>query len=122
MKSFFNKILDVFCGINQSDKHQRRIFFGSIILYLLFGILFGCISSVIFTVIFGFIYELTYCYVPYKNKEILGLSVSLPDYSVIKQLDIFNVKRYHAFAVENVYFSICGIIIGMLVKLILVVL
>lgn len=119
MKQFFNNLLATFRGIGQSDGHQKKLFYGSIIVYLLLGLVFGYISSVIFTAALAFMYELTHCYIPYKEKKILGFNVNLPDYSVLKNINLFDIQEYHAFNIGNIYFSACGIVIGVVIRLIL---
>ena len=120
MKEFFNNILLVFGNIGNADKHQKKLFYGSIIIYLLLGIIFGYLSSVVFTAVLAFVYELTYCYVPYKEKAIWHWNIVLPDYGEFRsRLSEMDFTEYHKFEKRNVYFSVCGIAIGIIIRLIL---
>lgn len=123
MKEFFNNILLTFRRIGSADRHQKVMFYGSIIVYLLLGIIFGYLSSVLFTAFLGLVYELTYCYVPVKEIEVFGRYIPVPDYIRFKQeFDLLNVKEYNKFSSKSMYFCIDGILIGVIIRIILVVL
>ena len=115
MKEFFKNIWLAIRHINESDKHQKVLFIGSFIVYMLLGIVFGYVSSIIFTLALGFAYEVTYCYVPYTDKKIWKWTVKLPDYNKFKgQLKELNTKEYHRFNKKNMYFNVAGIFIGVI--------
>ena len=123
MKEFFNNILSTFRGIGSADKHQKVMFYGSIVVYLLLGIIFGYLSSVIFTAFLGLVYELTYCYVPYKEIEFFDRYIVIPDYIRFKnEFNILDTKVYHEFSSKNIYICLDGILIGIIIRIIFVIL
>jgi putative flippase GtrA len=123
MREFFNNILFTFRGIGSADKHQKLMFYGSIIAYILLGFIFGYLSSVIFTAFIGLVYELTYCYVPYKEIEFFGRYIVMPDYVRFKnEFNIFDTKVYHEFSLKNIYFCLDGILIGIIIRIIFAIL
>ena len=123
MKEFFNSILSTFYGIGSADRHQKMMFYGCILIYLLLGIMFGYLSSVIFTAFLGLVYELTYCYVPDKEIEVFGRYIHVPDYARFKkEFNLLDTKVYHRFSSNNMYFCFNGVLIGIIIRIILVVL
>lgn len=123
MKSFFNNILTAFRSIGSTDKHQKVMFYGSIVIYLLLGLVFGYLSSVIFTAFIGLLYELTYCYVPYKEIRVFGRYITVPDYARFrKEFNLLNTKEYHKFSSNNIYFCLNGVIVGVVICIILAIL
>ena len=123
MKEFFNNILSTFRGIGSSDRHQKVMFYCSIVAYLLLGIIFGYLSSVIFTAFLGLVYELTYCYVPYKEIELFDRYIVIPDYVRFKnEFNILDTKVYHEFSSKNIYFCFDGILIGIIIRIIFAIL
>ena len=123
MKEFFNNILLTFRGIRSADRHQKIMFYGSIIAYLLLGVVFGYLSSIIFTAFFGIVYELTYCYVPDKEIEVFGKYIHVTDYVQFKkEFNLLDTKVYHKFSSKNIYFCLNGVLIGIVIRIILAVL
>ena len=123
MKEFFNNILATLRGIGSADKHQKLMFYGSIVVYMLLGLVFGFLSSIIFTAFIGLVYELTYCYVPYKEIEIFGRYIVVPDYIGFKKnFNILDTKVYHEFSSKNIYFCLDGILIGIIIRVIFAIL
>lgn len=123
MKEFFNNILSTFRGIGSADRHQKVMFYGSIVVYLLLGIIFGYLSSVIFTAFLGLVYELTYCYVPYKEVEVFGRYITVPDYIKFKkEFNLIDTTVYHSFSSNNIYFCLDGILIGIIIRIIFAIL
>lgn len=123
MKEFFNNFLIAFRSLGNASNHQKIMFYGSFVVYMLLGIIFGFLSSVIFTALLGLIYELTFCYVPPKEIEIFGKTVIVPDYIRFKnEFTFLDTKTYHKFDMNNIYFCIDGILIGVIIRLIFVLL
>ena len=123
MKEFFNNILSVFRGFGSMNKHQKILFYGSNVVYMLLGLIFGYLSSIIFTLLVGLGYELTYCYVPATEIVIFGKYITVPDYIKFKnEFSLIDTKVYNNFSSKNIYFCVDGVIVGIIIRIILAIL
>lgn len=122
MNEFFKNIWHVLCHLKDADSHQRALFAGSFAAYLLLGVVFGYVSSVIFTLVLGFLFEITYCYVPYKEMKVWRWTVELPDYNLfLSQLRMLDIKAYHQIMPKNMYLNVSGILLAIAFRLVLLI-
>lgn len=120
MKEFINNLKNGFKRIfASSDIHERKIFYWSMVLFVIISLTVGYITAFLLVGLGGIIYELTYSYVPYSHKEILGHSVNLPDYKkFITDLQDFRVGQNHSFEMDNIFLCFDGMIIGIVISII----
>lgn len=103
-----------------SDIHQRKMFYWSMMLFVIISLTIGYITAFLLVGLGGITYELTYSYVPYTRKKIMSHFVNLPDYKkFITDLQDFRVGQNHPFETDNIFLCFDGIIVGIVISIIL---
>lgn len=86
MKKIINSIKDFFRKINLNNKHNVMLLLFTFIFGLISSIIFGNFSCIMLMIVFSVFYELSYCFVPKKTVKILGIEITLYDYSKFREM------------------------------------
>ena len=113
MKEFFQNLLTSFNNLvrGKVDRHQKLLFLSVLVFGLITRLILSTISTIILMLVFGVLFEVTYCFVPFKEVKWFNHSFKIPDFNEFKK----NYSKYltnpkHNIYVGNYYYFYCSII------------
>lgn len=120
MRDFFKEIWGttktLFNGC--SNKHQKCLAYGSLVLALIINLLLGTILSALLSYVIMLICELTYCFVPTKSVRFNNKWYEIPDFKEFKNnKDNYIMNPRKIFKTHNLWFIFVGIIIFVFISL-----
>lgn len=116
MNTFINLFKNLFTS---GYTHQRFLTFSIFALCIVLNVIMSYLSVLVLSLLLGLIIELTYCFVPMKQKSILGINIKHPDYkSFFDNFNNLSFENYHKLDTHNLYYVYLGLILFTILKIV----